>query len=218
VAKHASQVARIAVLAGVNGAGKSSIGGAMIRESGGDYWNPDEVARKIRENSPKLSVTEANGLAWREGVKRLDDAIRRGTAFSFETTLGGASIVARLERAAQVGAEVRVWYVGLASVELHVSRIAARVAAGGHDIDERDVRRRYRSSRVNLIRLIPHLAELKVFDNSVDANPRDGLFPKPMLVLHAKKGLIVDPDDLRPTPDWAKPIVAAALKHGSPLR
>ena len=38
---------RIYVLAGVNGAGKSSIGGAAFRQSGGDYYNPDEVAASL---------------------------------------------------------------------------------------------------------------------------------------------------------------------------
>jgi hypothetical protein len=33
-----------------------------------------------------------------------------------------------------------------------------------------------------------------------------------LLVLHVKKGRIVAPDDLSSTPEWAKPIVAAALK------
>ena len=37
----------ITVLAGVNGAGKSSIGGAGLRENGADYFNPDEVARVL---------------------------------------------------------------------------------------------------------------------------------------------------------------------------
>ena len=42
-------VPRIYVLAGVNGAGKSSIGGAMIRAAGGQYYNPDEAARQLME-------------------------------------------------------------------------------------------------------------------------------------------------------------------------
>ncbi|HBH79151.1 MAG TPA: ZTL protein, partial [Nitrospira sp.] len=37
------------MLAGVNGAGKSSIGGAAIRQHGGKYFNPDEAARTLRE-------------------------------------------------------------------------------------------------------------------------------------------------------------------------
>jgi predicted ABC-type ATPase len=155
---------------------------------------------------------EANGAAWQEGVRRLETAIRRGTDFTFETTLGGDTIVGILERAARAGCEVRVWFAGLASVELHLSRIERRVRAGGHDIPEADVRRRFRASRLNLIRLLPVLTELSLHDNSREADPRGGAKPKPLLLMHVKNGRIVAAGDLRDTPEWAKPIVAAALR------
>ena len=59
---------RIYVIAGVNGAGKSSIGGAMLRASGTDYYNPDEAARAIREDNRALSQQEANSRAWQAGA------------------------------------------------------------------------------------------------------------------------------------------------------
>jgi len=37
----------IYALAGTNGAGKSSVGGAMFRESGAEYFNPDEAALRF---------------------------------------------------------------------------------------------------------------------------------------------------------------------------
>ena len=49
---------RIYVLAGTNGAGKSSIGGAMIREAGSEYFNPDEAARRIRAANLGEAVEE----------------------------------------------------------------------------------------------------------------------------------------------------------------
>src|SRR5690349_23040079 len=42
------------VLAGTNGAGKSSIGGRFYRESGGEYFNPDEFARRILATNPEI--------------------------------------------------------------------------------------------------------------------------------------------------------------------
>jgi predicted ABC-type ATPase len=56
--------ARLYVLAGVNGAGKSSIGGAAIRAAGGNYYNPDEAARELIAANPGLSQTDANAAAW----------------------------------------------------------------------------------------------------------------------------------------------------------
>lgn len=64
----------IFVLAGVNGAGKSSIGGAFIRGSGQNFFNPDEAARRIRDVSG-CSQDEANSLAWQEGKRRLESGV-----------------------------------------------------------------------------------------------------------------------------------------------
>jgi predicted ABC-type ATPase len=201
------------VLAGTNGAGKSSIGGALLRESGGAYFNPDEAARRILRESPTLDQARANSLAWSLGVRQLETAIRKKCDYFFETTLGGATVTARLLRALDAGQDVRIWYAGLAGPELHVARVAARVRSGGHDIPEETIRRRYDASRRNLVLLLPRLTELKVYDNSADANPERGKTPEPRLVLHLRGGKILGPKSLRRTPEWAKAIVAQALKQ-----
>jgi hypothetical protein len=71
-------------------------------------------------------------------------------------------------------------------------------------------RRRIRS----LVRLLPQLASVRVYDNSVEADPAQGLTPALRRVLCVERK-IVAPTTLRPlvadTPAWAKPIVAAAL-------
>jgi len=207
-----AQAPRLYVLAGVNGAGKSSIGGAMIRASGADYFNPDEAARKLIEANPGLDQVKANAAAWHEGRRLLERAILERKDFAFETTLGGSTMPRLLAEAASQGFEVRVWYVGLASPDLHIERVRNRVQAGGHDIPESSIRRRWRHSRLNLIELLPHLTELRVYDNSADADPKTGKAPQPVLVLHLDNSEIVGPQDLSATPEWAKPIVAAALK------
>lgn len=206
------RVPRIYVLAGVNGAGKSSIAGAAFVERGGEYFNPDIAARQIREADPNLTITEANGLAWHQGRRLLERAIDERLDYAFETTLGGNTITGLLERAMDQGFEVRVWYAGLSSPELHVARVRQRRSRGGHDIEESDIRRRYETSRLNLIRILPRLEELRVYDNSVDGDPEEGKAPQVLLVLHMVGGRIVGPADLEPTPHWAKPIVAAALR------
>jgi predicted ABC-type ATPase len=203
---------RIYVLAGTNGAGKSSIAGAMLLRQRVEYFNPDEAARRIRAANPGISQTQANGAAWHEGKRLLERAIAERLDFAFETTLGGRTITALLERAAARGFEVRIWYVGLNGPELHIARVRARVAKGGHDIPEPRIRERYDASRLNLIRLLPSLSELWVYDNSKDADPDAGVAPEPKLVLHLRHGTVVGPRDLSLTPEWAKAIVAAAMK------
>jgi len=205
----------IYVLAGTNGAGKSSIGGAAFSANNAGYFNPDEAARRIHSANPHISYAEANSLAWHEGLRLLERAIAERFDYAFETTLGGKTITNRLETALSSGIEVRVWYAGLRSSELHIARVRARVARGGHDITEAKIRERYDRSRQNLIRLLPALTELRVYDNSFEADPNAGFAPEPMLVLHVLEGKIVGPDDLTQTPDWAKPIAAAAMSLGN---
>ena len=199
-------------MAGVNGAGKSSIVGAAIRANGGEYYNPDEAARAIIAANPGLGQTEANAAAWTQGRRLLQRAIDEGLDFTFETTLGGTTMPALLADAAQRGIEIRIFFVGLESAEAHIQRVRQRVRAGGHDIPEAAIRRRYRHSRINLINLLPALTELKIYDNSASADPATGRAPKPVLVLHLQRGKIVAPSDLSSTPRWARPIVAAALE------
>ena len=203
---------RIYVLAGVNGAGKSSIGGAAFRAFGADYFNPDEVARALIAANHALTQAEANSQAWQVGRRLLERSIAEGLDFVFETTLGGGTMPRLLRQAAAKGFEVHVWYAGLSSPELHIARVKTRVSKGGHDIPEADIRRRYEHSRLTLIQLLPHLAALRVYDNSADADPAAGKEPEPVLVLHMQRGKILDAANLGGTPAWAKPIVAAALK------
>jgi ribosomal protein S12 methylthiotransferase accessory factor YcaO len=63
------------VLAGINGAGKSSGAGAYIREAGGDYYNPDEFTRSLLAQYPGMDPGEANSLAWTRGKELLERAI-----------------------------------------------------------------------------------------------------------------------------------------------
>ena len=190
----------------------------MVRAFGADYYNPDEAAREIRKANPALGQREANGLAWGKGRDLLRRAIDERKDFVFESTLGAHTIPAMLAEAADAGAAVHVWFVGLDRVERHLARVRARVKAGGHDIPEADIRRRYETSRENLAWLMPKLASLRVYDNSIEADPASGRSPRPQLVLHLEAGRIIAPENLRATPNWAKPLVAKAILIAGPAR
>jgi predicted ABC-type ATPase len=199
----------ILVLAGTNGAGKSSIGGEALRRAGANYLNPDEITRQLMAANPGLSEQDANVLAWTEGKRRLELAIATRSNFAFETTLGGNTIAKLLHRACEAGMPVRMWYCALATAELHIARVRARVKKGGHDIPVDKIRQRYNDSREHLVALMPKLAELYVYDNS--ANAPAGAAPSPALVLHMLDRKIVRAAPIAATPEWAKPIVMTAL-------
>ena len=198
------------MLAGVNGAGKSSVLGAALRQAGGDYFNPDEFVS--RAGSP--------ALAWEIGRRGLERAIAERLDHAFETTLGGSTITRMLVEAARAGFDVGVLYAGLESPALHRARVAARVARGGHDIPGEKIDERFDASRRNLVRLLPHLTRLRVFDNSAEADPASGLAPEPLEILRIADGRLVHLTPLESVPRWARPIVAAAsrLDAGQPQR
>lgn len=198
------------MLAGVNGAGKSSLLGTWLREAGLTWFNPDSFTRRLVEQGWPLD--EANAAAWSEGARRLRQAMADGTDFAFETTLGGNTIPRLLHDACQTH-DVAIWFCGLQSVALHIERVADRVSQGGHDIPHDKIRARYDSARENLIALLPYLAELHVYDNSAPADAKGRAAPLPLLQLD-REGLHfpVTVIDLLQTPDWAKPIVMRAME------
>ncbi|MEM6935262.1 MAG: ZTL protein, partial [Pseudomonadota bacterium] len=140
--------------------------------------------------------------------RRLIEGIAKRTHFAFETTLGGNSMTHTLLDAIAAGVSVNVWYCGLESVELHIQRVAERVARGGHDIPEELIRRRYRSSMRNLCRLTPGLRQLAVFDNSrpLDGNGK----PKLRNLLHVRDGDLLALANTMPS--WAKPVAAVCVR------
>ena len=201
------------VLAGVNGAGKSSVGGHRLTQAGLSWFNPDRFARELRA-ATDCAASTANATAWTEGMRRLDAALAHGQSFAFETTLGGRSVAARLRQAHRTH-DVLMWFCGLATPELHVARVRLRVAAGGHDIPEAKIRERWTTSVANLIGLLPDLTELRLFDNSASVPPGAAV-PDPVAVAVFQRGRLVwpaagDAAPLARTPDWAKPVLAAGF-------
>lgn len=78
---------------------------------------------------------------------------------------------------------------------------------------EHKIRERYDASRANLIALLPHLSVLHVYDNSAPADATAQVAP--LLVLELDRDGLQYPqtrEELAQVPEWAKPIVMAALE------
>jgi len=203
------------VLAGINGAGKSSVGGAFLTQKNLPWYNPDTFARALVTEHGMPQV-DANIEAWKEGMVQLDAAIAAKSRFAFETTLGGNTVRQKLLSACKTH-NVRIWYCGLRSPELHVTRVRLRVSQGGHSIPKEKIFERWNTSRANLVELLPHLTELSVFDNSAEAAIGTPV-PEPKRLLHFRDGTVLYPDTLAilaDTPEWAQAIVEMALELDS---
>ena len=159
----------------------------MLTECGVEYFNPDDAALEIRNADPSLSQEGAQSLAWQHNRRLLEKAIAERLDYAFETTLGGNTIPALLRQAAESGIEVCIWYVGLDSPDAW--------------------------SLLNLISLLPQLAELRVYDNSRESDPHTGVAPEPVLLLHLDHGKLRTLCDLASAPQWAKPVLITALQE-----
>ena len=91
----------------------------------------------------------------------------RRADFAWESTLSGLAHVRRLQTMKRVGYHVEIIYLRLASPRLALSRIAARVRQGGHDVPKADALRRFPRSWQNFESRYRALADAwAVYDNS----------------------------------------------------
>ena len=73
-----------------------------------------------------------------------------------ETTFSGHRILATIKKAIEKGYYIRLYYVGLNTVEESLVRIENRVKKGGHDITDTDVKRRFNKRFEDLIAVLQY--------------------------------------------------------------
>jgi predicted ABC-type ATPase len=155
----------IFVIGGPNGAGKSTTARAMLPAFVGcvEFVNADDIARGLSAFRPESVAFAAGRLM----LKRLNELARQQVDFAFETTLASRSFAPWLRQRQESGFEVNLIYLWLASPDLAIGRVAQRAESGGHDVAEKDIRRRYEKGRLNFIELYAPLADTwEVYDNS----------------------------------------------------
>jgi predicted ABC-type ATPase len=80
--------------------------------------------------------------------------------------LAGKNYLQMMLQARDHGFETVLVYIGTENVEINLERIRNRVLSGGHDVPEKDVRRRYKRSLKNLALAIKRTDHTILFDNS----------------------------------------------------
>jgi predicted ABC-type ATPase len=153
------------VLAGANGAGKTTASPFLLRDElrVATYVDADVIARGLSAFAAE-SVARAAGEALLAQLDRLEAAHR---SFAFESTLAGRTHAKRIRRLIESGYHVRIFYLWLPSPELAVARVKLRARHGGHDIAEHVIRRRYQRSLCNFVELYaPLVSTWHVYDAS----------------------------------------------------
>ncbi len=152
----------LTVFAGPNGSGKSTIARSLDFEGRERLLDPDAVAAWMSAGGERRAAVAAG----REVLRRTRDYLALGLSFGVETTLAGNGPLETIRGALRRGFRVDLIYVALNSAERNVLRVQERVARGGHDVPDEDIRRRYARSLANFPVALQLATRAVVYDNS----------------------------------------------------
>ena len=169
---------KLLIVAGSNGAGKTTFARPYVAAKGLPFLNADDLTLQYRERE-NLSENAALVRAGRAFLKAVGEQIGAGADFAFETTLSGGYIHGVIARAESAGYRVELVYIFVESADVAVARVAQRVRKGGHDVPEEAIRRRYERSKKNFLRLRDVVAGWRLYYSADDeielvAERRDG--------------------------------------------
>jgi predicted ABC-type ATPase len=133
---------RLYIISGCNGSGKTTASYTMLPEmlDCSEFVNSDEFAKGLSPFNPEKASIQAS----RYMIMKIRYLLKKQKDFGIETTLATRTLLKTIRLAQDAGYTVTLLYFWLNSPELAVERVAARVEAGGHDIPEETIRRRYR--------------------------------------------------------------------------
>jgi predicted ABC-type ATPase len=182
----------LTVIAGANGCGKSTLtkwARAFFQQAA--TLDPDAMAVDLQaQTSGEVSPIEAG----KQVLIAAESYLAKGVSFSVETTLSGSTYLKMLADAKRLGYRTCLFYIGTEDLSINISRVKARVLAGGHDVPVEDQTRRYGRSFRNLPKAIELADEGVLLDNSSDLGHR-----VVAVKLEGRQVLLFEP-----VPQWAE--------------
>lgn len=169
----------LVIVAGVNGAGKSTA-----------YENSPEIASNLtiinpdvyaKESAKQLGVKSINDLprniqnrinlkAGKQAVKAREYAFSKGIDFGIETTATSENTLKLIDKAHSLKYRVMLIYFMLPNVDLHITRVNQRVKMGGHFVSDEDISRRYIRANSLFPKLLNKADIAYVYDNTYGYN------------------------------------------------
>ena len=160
-----SKLPKLYIIAGCNGAGKTTASFTILPEILGckEFINADEIAKGLSPFQPESVAMQAGRIM----LARMDELLQKGETFAFETTLATKSYKQKIEWAQANGYEVTLLFFWLDSPNIAKERVAQRVAEGGHSIPLETIERRYYNGIANLFTIYIDIVDIcYIFDNS----------------------------------------------------
>ena len=159
----------LVVLAGSNGAGKTTFYETFLEPRRLPFVNADRIAATLLPDSPNavsLQAAEAARLMRK-------DIISRKQTFVMETVFSDRSgaKLNELRDAQQRGFAVVLIFIGIESPVLSEIRVQGRVGHGGHDVQREFIRDRFPRTLENLKRALQFVDVALLLDNSSAEQP-----------------------------------------------
>ncbi len=156
---------RIFILAGPNGAGKTTFAREFLTHEAACpvFINADLIAAGLSPFAPDRVALRAGRIM----LEMIQESVRNGESFGFETTLAGRAYARSISNWRRSGYDVRLHFLALPTPELAIARVAERVRQGGHSVAEEVIRRRFRKGRENFDRIYkPIVSSWILYDNA----------------------------------------------------
>ena len=156
---------RLYIISGCNGAGKTTASYSLLPEmlDCKEFVNSDEFAKGLSPFDPSKASIQAS----RYMLMKIRYLLKRHEDFAVETTLATRTLLKTVKSAQAAGYTVTLLYFWLNSPDLAVERVRARVEAGGHNIPEETILRRYNTGIYYFFKLYAPISERWILaDNS----------------------------------------------------
>jgi predicted ABC-type ATPase len=156
---------KVIIIAGPNGAGKTTFAREYLPNEANCpiFINADLIAAGLAPFAPETASIKAARLM----LKEIESNVQAGNSFAFETTLSGKTYAKHIAKWKKLGYHITLFFLSLPNESLAINRVAARVAAGGHNIPEATIRRRFKAGIGNFHHIYKALADAwSLYDNS----------------------------------------------------
>lgn len=156
---------KLYIIAGCNGAGKTTASFTILPEilECKEFVNADEIAKGLSPFQPEKVSFEAGRIM----LNRINELLKEGVNFAFETTLATKSYKSKITEAKEKGYRVMLLFFWLQNIDLAKERVKTRVSEGGHNIEPEIIERRYINGIRNLFNIyLPIVDGTLIFDNS----------------------------------------------------
>ncbi len=157
------------IIAGPNGSGKTTFASKFLPDyvKCPNFVNADLIAQGLSPFSPRSAAIKAGRLV----LSQIHEYMKMNVDFAFESTLAGKLYINLFKKLKTRGYRLHLFFLWIPDAELAIARIKDRVAEGGHDVPIQDVKRRFKRSTCNFLKLYQPLVDSWMLFNNAGSIP-----------------------------------------------